>query len=102
MEKMKCGNANSKGNISLFYLGSCKKELNIDDAYRCTGCDGWFHKECIKNHFKMEKKHDWGREAEKKLMIKKIKKARMWKLVPNTPRMIMCSDKELNNLLNSL
>ena len=32
----------------------------------------------------------------------KIRKAPIWKLVPNTPRMIMCSDKELDDLLSPL
>jgi hypothetical protein len=30
----------------------------------------------------------------------RIKKSKIWKLVPDTPRMIMCSDKELDNLLS--
>ena len=32
----------------------------------------------------------------------KLMKAKIWKLVPNTPRMIMCSDKELKDFLQSL
>jgi len=32
----------------------------------------------------------------------KIRKASIWKLVPDTPRMIMCNDKELDDLLSSL
>ena len=38
---------------------------------------------------------------ERERMVDKIRKAPMWKLVPNTPRMIMCSDKEFDNLLSS-
>jgi len=35
-------------------------------------------------------------------IVSKIRKSRMWKLVPDTPRMIMCSDKELDELLQTL
>jgi len=73
MGKIRCGNANPKGNIELFYKGACKKELEIEDAYRCTGCGGWFHKDCILEHFKLEKKHDVGRNEEIKKIIKIIK-----------------------------
>ncbi|MDZ4785400.1 MAG: hypothetical protein SGJ02_04920, partial [bacterium] len=39
---------------------------------------------------------------ERERVVDKIRKAPMWKLVPNTPRMIMCSDKEFDNFLSSL
>lgn len=70
MGKLICGDANPKGNIALHYKGACKKELKIEDAYRCTGCGGWFHKDCIMEHFKLEEKHDWGRQEEIKKIIK--------------------------------
>lgn len=70
--KITCGDANPKGNVALTYKGGCKKELNIKDAYRCTGCGGWFHKECILKHFELEKKHDYGREKIKREIIKLI------------------------------
>lgn len=76
--KIKCGNANPNGNIALFYKGGCKKELKIEDAYRCTGCGGWFHIECILEHFRLEQKHDVGRnnlkEDIKGILRKIIKK----------------------------
>ena len=34
--------------------------------------------------------------------IKKIRQSSMWKLVPNTPRMIMCKYSELDDLLKEL
>ena len=74
MNKVKCGNANPKGNIALKYKGGCGKELDIKDAYRCVGCGGWFHKDCIIEHFKQEKTHDWGRMEERKEMIELVKK----------------------------
>lgn len=63
---IECGNANHKGNVALTYKGGCMKKFPISEAYRCTGCDGWFHKDCILKHFKMEKEHDWGRQEERK------------------------------------
>ena len=50
--KVECGNANPKGNVALSFKGGCGKKLDIKDAYRCVGCGGWFHKECIKSRFK--------------------------------------------------
>lgn len=41
-------------------------------------------------------------EEARKEMVEKIRKSKIWKLVPNTPRMIMCSDKELDDLLSTL
>lgn len=69
-----CGNANPNGNIALTYEGGCGKQINIEDAYRCTGCGGWFHKECIIKHFKKEKDHDWGRHEERNQIVKKLRK----------------------------
>lgn len=67
MSKVKCGDANPKGNISLIYKGGCGKELDIKDAYRCTGCGGWFHLNCIFKHFELEEGHDFARNAIKKI-----------------------------------
>lgn len=64
---LKCGNANPKGNIALYYKGSCREEVKITDAYRCTGCGGWFHLDCILKHFEEEEGHDVARNALKKI-----------------------------------
>ena len=61
LDEVECGNANLKGNVALTYKGGCGKKLNIKDAYRCGGCGGWFHKECMYKHFELEKEHDYGR-----------------------------------------
>lgn len=74
--KIKCGDANPKGNIALFYKGGCKKEIDKTEAYRCVACGGWFHKECILKHFELEKKCDWGRQQEKKKWLKEIREIR--------------------------
>lgn len=71
---IECGDANKKGNVKLFYLGGCKKELDTEKAYRCVGCGGWFHPNCIKEHFKLEKKHDYGREQLRQDILKKLPK----------------------------
>lgn len=68
----KCGDANPNGNISLFRKGACNEDLLLADAYRCTGCNSWFHKDCIFKHFELEKKHDWGRQKERKELIKQV------------------------------
>lgn len=36
-----------------------------------------------------------------RMVVDRIRSSMIWKLVPNTPRMIMCSDKELDELLKS-
>lgn len=54
---MICGDANPKGNLSMWFKGSCKDLLKPDDAYRCTGCGGYFHRDCIFNHFEQEENH---------------------------------------------
>lgn len=63
---IKCGDANPNGNVFAFFKGGCKKMIDKLEAYRCTECGGWFHKECILKHFELEKEHDWGREEERK------------------------------------
>lgn len=72
MQKVKCGDANPKGNIFMKYKGGCMKDLPIEEAYRCTGCDGWFHKKCILEHFKLEKEHDVGRNELREKVIATI------------------------------
>ncbi len=37
--------------------------LEMKDAYRCVGCGGWFHYDCILKHFELEKGHDNARYA---------------------------------------
>jgi hypothetical protein len=66
--KVKCGDANPNGNISLFYKGGCKKELDKENAYRCVGCGGWFHYKCILKHFELEEGHDNAKNAIGKLI----------------------------------
>lgn len=73
MEMIRCGDANSDGNIELFYKGGCKKNIDKLKAYRCVGCGGWFHKKCILKHFELEKEHDIGRNNLKKDIINIIK-----------------------------
>ncbi|HOH62100.1 MAG TPA: hypothetical protein PK698_06490 [Bacilli bacterium] len=70
---MKCGDANIGGNIKLVYKGGCYKNLELKDAYRCAGCGGWFHKDCIMKHFELEKEHDVGRNDLRQKVIILIK-----------------------------
>jgi hypothetical protein len=60
---VKCGDANPNGNIYMFYKGGCKEEVSKLEAYRCTGCGGWFHLDCIFKHFELEAGHDFARNA---------------------------------------
>jgi len=62
-----CGDANPKGNIGLYFKGCCKKKLPIEEAYRCTGCGGWFHRDCIFEHFEKEERHSSAHNALKKI-----------------------------------
>lgn len=71
---MICGDANPKGNVMMLYKGSCGKELDITEAYRCVGCGGWFHLDCILKHFELEEGHDTARNALSK--IKKLTKSK--------------------------
>jgi hypothetical protein len=41
-------------------------------------------------------------QEEREELVNKIRKWKAWKLVPNTPRMIMVGDKELDTFLISL
>ena len=72
--EINCGDANPKGNIALTYKGGCGKNGLKTEMYRCTGCDGWFHKDCLIEHFKQEKLHDWGRKAEREKIKKDLLK----------------------------
>lgn len=63
MIKVKCGDANPNNNVKLVYKGGCDKELDITEAYRCVGCGGWFHLDCILKHFELERDHDFARNA---------------------------------------
>jgi len=65
-QKVMCGDANPNGNVYMTSKGGCRRSANIQDMYRCTGCGVWFHKDCILEHFKLEKEHDWGRQEERK------------------------------------
>lgn len=50
-----CGDANPNGNITFRFRGSCGGTVSLEDAYRCTGCGGRFHRACIFKHFEQEK-----------------------------------------------
>jgi len=65
--KVKCGDASGGGNIAMSYKGGCGEELDIKDAYRCVGCGGWFHLDCILKHFQEEEGHDVARYNLKKI-----------------------------------
>jgi len=75
---VKCGDANPKGNVMLTYKGGCTKELDVTEAYRCVGCGGWFHLDCILKHFQLEEGHDISRTA-----LKKIRKLTRSKKIKN-------------------
>lgn len=64
---MICGDANPKGNIALYYLGGCRRILRLKDSYRCVGCGGRFHLDCILKHFELEEGHDNARNALRKI-----------------------------------
>lgn len=52
----RCGSASY--NDQCDYWG-CLKHLVASEAYRCTGCDLYFHRECAKRHFThFENKYD--------------------------------------------
>ena len=95
--KVECGDANPNGNIALKYKGGCGKELNIKDAYRCVGCGGWFHKECILKHFKLEKKHDIGRHEEREKIKQNIGLLRQYLNERTDTKLI--TNKELEEFL---
>lgn len=58
-----CGDANPNGNVQFTYRGGCRKQLCIVESYRCTGCGGRFHRDCIFNHFQQELKHSRAHNA---------------------------------------
>lgn len=65
-----CGNASD--NLYLTFKGGCRDALTYKDAYRCTGCGGRFHKDCILKHFELEKEHDWGRQQERLSLLEEV------------------------------
>jgi hypothetical protein len=67
MKTINCGDANPDGNIAMFFKGGCGKELKIEDAYRCAGCGGYFHRDCLFEHFELEAGHDYSRNALKRI-----------------------------------
>ncbi len=71
MKTYKCG-INPESNVHLVFRGGCEKLLTPEESYRCTGCNQRFHKDCIIEHFKLEKEHDWGRKDERQAVIKEI------------------------------
>lgn len=63
MAPTRCGDANPNGGIEFNFSGACKKDIPLKDAYRCTGCGGWFHRDCIFEHFEREKNHGTAHNA---------------------------------------
>jgi hypothetical protein len=61
----------------MLFKGGCGKDLDIKEAYRCTGCGGFFHLECIFKHFELEEGHDYARNALKKIKDYAIEKLPM-------------------------
>lgn len=82
--KVTCGDANPTGNIALFYKGGCGKQLDVRESYRCTGCGGWFHHDCILKHFEEEEGHDVARNS-----LKRIKESVGSKNILITPERIV-------------
>lgn len=60
-----CGQAGS--GISLLMKGACGKEVDIEEAFRCTGCGKWFHLDCIFSHFELEEEASRAHNALKKI-----------------------------------
>lgn len=58
---MKCWEV--KWDFVLWYRWWCKKELDIKDAYRCTWCWWYFHRDCIFEHFEKEEWHSISHNA---------------------------------------
>ena len=58
--------------------------------------DEWINEEEIPTNLT---EYQRGREDGKNKAVDWIKGSSIWQLVPNTPRKIMCNDKELDNLL---
>jgi hypothetical protein len=85
--KIKCGDANPGGNVFMRFKGGCGEELDIRDAYRCTGCGGFFHLDCIFKHFELENKHDYAHNSLRRL-AKFIKKRLTDKDVASALRLI--------------
>lgn len=63
------------GNVYLRFKGGCEKEDDVKNMYRCGGCGGWFHKECLYKHFESEKEHDYGRQQETEQLKRKFEQA---------------------------
>ena len=63
-----CGQAGE--GISLLMVGACGKDVELEEAYRCTGCGKWFHFDCIFNHFELDKGTAHNSLFEIKKMIK--------------------------------
>lgn len=68
-----CGEANKGGNVQLTYRGGCGEVVILDDAYRCGGCGGWFHKDCMYKHFELERNCDYGRVQAVKEFVEFLK-----------------------------
>src|SRR4051812_3569247 len=58
-----CGDANPNGNIGFRFKGGCMKPSTFEEMYRCTGCGGRFHRDCIFEHFEKEEGHSIAHNA---------------------------------------
>jgi len=91
----------------LVYGGNLKKVENPKAYYPPTlstsihQAEQQHNQDCTREEW-MEEKIKSALVEDRERVRGKIRKAPIWKLVPNTPRMIMCSDKELDDLLASL
>lgn len=72
----RCGDANPNGGIQFFFKGGCKNHLKAKDSYKCLGCDGEFHRDCLFTHFELEENQDYSRYALKQIekIIKEAQK----------------------------
>lgn len=81
------------GNVYLKYKGGCEENDDIKNMYRCGGCGGWFHKDCLYKHFNLERRHDYGAyEAVKEFARYFKSKKKLWN--PYDIRELMCLVEE--------
>lgn len=45
-----CGKV--EGDFSLKYKGGCMETVDMEEGFRCADCCAYFHRDCIKEHFK--------------------------------------------------
>lgn len=67
-EGLFCGDANKGGDIALWFRGACKESIELEKSFRCTGCGGWFHFDCIFDHFEQERDHSIAHNALRRIL----------------------------------